>query len=148
MASLDFANMTKQDLSKLRRHAIRAGERPSVENNYFATTFSAGISNKQPTDYIPTALFKTWCEHHGPSNHVTAECRDGNGVTTKPPESGLRAEENARRMIQFGRYVVTSTVAYDPWRELTIASARQGPRRYENQTTSGETGGEAQAKDR
>jgi hypothetical protein len=147
MASLDFANMTKQDLSKLRRHAIRAGERPSAENSYFATTFSAGVSNKQPTDYIPTALFKTWCEHHGPSNHTTAECRDGNGVTTSPA-SELRAEENARRMIQLGRYVITSTVAYDPWRELTITSARQGPRRYENQTTSGETGGEAQAKDR
>ena len=145
MAALDFANMTKQDLSRLRRHTIRAGERPSAENNYFATTFSAGVSNKRPTDYIPTALFTAWCEHHGPLNHVTAECRDGNGVTTKPPASQLVAEEKARRMAQFGKYVITPTVAYDPWRELKMVSARQGPRRNSNQTSSGEAGGEAQA---
>jgi hypothetical protein len=104
MASPDFANMTRHDLSKLRRQAIKAGERPSAKNNYFTTTLSAGVSNKQPHDYISTALFKNWCEHHGPSNHLTAECYNANGVKTKPA-SQLRAETDARHMVKFMRHV-------------------------------------------
>ena len=104
MAYLDFANMTKQDLSKFRHKAIKAGERPSAQNNYFTTTFSAGVSNKQPDDYVSTALFKTWCEHHGPANHLTAECHSANGLKTKPA-SQLRAEADARRMVKFMKHV-------------------------------------------
>lgn len=84
MASIDFDKMSKQDLIDFRRKALKARERPSVENNYFTTKFKAGLSNKQPTDWVPTELFKDWCEHHGPSNHLTAECRDGNGTKKKP----------------------------------------------------------------
>jgi hypothetical protein len=53
MASPDFANMTRQELSKFRHKAIKAGSRPSAENNYFTATFSAGVSNKQPTEQNP-----------------------------------------------------------------------------------------------
>jgi hypothetical protein len=108
MASLDFANMTRHELSKLRRQAIKAGERSSAKNNYFTAIFSAGVSNKQPDDYIPTALFKDWCKHHGPSNHPTAECRNANGVKTKP-SSQLRAEANRRAQILYEREVSPPT---------------------------------------
>lgn len=108
MASPDFANMTRHDLSKLRRRAIKAGERPSAKNNYFTTTLSAGVSNKRPDDYIPTALFKDWCEHHGPSNHLTAECYTANGVKTKPA-SQLRAEAKMRSLILYEREVSSPT---------------------------------------
>jgi hypothetical protein len=103
MASLDFANMSKQDLVVFRRKAIKAGERPSAKNNYFTVTLSA-VANKQPDDWVPTALFKTWCEHHGPSNHATAECHNADGMRRKPA-SQLKAEENARRLKKYMEHV-------------------------------------------
>jgi hypothetical protein len=54
-------------------------------------TFSAGFLNKQPADWIPTKLYAIWCEHHGPSNHATAECRSANGLNAKPM-SEIKAE--------------------------------------------------------
>jgi len=98
MASLDFANMTLRDLLSYRRKAIKAGERPSAQNNYLTTTFSTDIKNKQPADWVPTKMFKTWCDHHGPSNHVTTDCRGANRLASKPA-SDVRRKNIAKRKV-------------------------------------------------
>ena len=113
MATLDFANMNKHDLLTFRRKAIKARERPSAQNNYLSMTFSADVMNKQPADYILTKLYSTWCEHHGPSNHATAECCSVNDPHAKPV-SALKAEPaHGRRMNRVKKEVVMPLLTTD-----------------------------------
>jgi hypothetical protein len=94
MASLNFKDMSKEDLIVFSRKATKAHERPSVENDYFTTRFSRDLTNKQPIDWVPTKLYTSWCEHHSPSCHETAECRDSKGVKAKPAK---KTEAEAHR---------------------------------------------------
>jgi hypothetical protein len=104
MASLDFQNMSKHELRDFRGKAMKAYERPSVENNYFATSFSADLTNNQPTDWVPTKLCTTWCERHGPSNHETAECRESTR-TKAEPAGGQKPKIDMKRYLLFRKHV-------------------------------------------
>jgi hypothetical protein len=88
MASLDFKEMSKNALRKLRKKAIEAKELPSIENNYSTTPLSRRPTNKQPADWVPTTTASSWCEYHGPTNHETAACIYRSGAKVKLNKDG------------------------------------------------------------
>lgn len=106
MACIDFTNMSRRDLFYYRLKATKAHERPSAQNNYFTTRFSAELSRKQPADWSPTKLARVWCEHHGPANYVAAECP---GVYGKSAKAAVdpKADPNLRRKNPIGKAVIT-----------------------------------------
>lgn len=74
MSPPDFTSMDRKALQAFRNMAFYRKEAPTVENNYF-TTKSKDAPHPQPADWRPTPIATEWCEHHGPAQHTTGNCK-------------------------------------------------------------------------
>jgi hypothetical protein len=74
----DIHAMSKSQLHKLKRDAIRRGEKANAYNNFFTIKFDRRPFH-QPGSWIPCDIAPLWCDYHGPSRHTSEACKTYHG---------------------------------------------------------------------